>query len=298
MLKINKEKTYDILKNKDLDISFIETIINSNRYQRIEGKYLSIIDLDNRESIKALYEIANWPFYKIGMLCGVSDSTAKKYCLSFGIKNLKHNRGNNSFNNYFETIDTKDKAYFLGLFFADGSIVKSNATYTISLILTENDSYIIEKFLKYANIETTIYTVHKEDKNPRKQININSQKMFNDLQNLGCVQNKSHAETLSIPQIREDLIPHFIRGYFDGDGIAYTNGNIGFCGHFDIITFIHNYLKPFLPYCNNNPYYNKENKIYYLTYGKNDAITISKLIYQEKEDLFLIRKYDKYRPSL
>ena len=114
MLKINKEKSYEILKDKDLDINFIETIMNSNKYQRIpSNKYLSIIDMDNVESIKALYEIANWPFYKIGMLCGVSDKTAKTYCLKFGVENLKHSRGDNSFNNYFETIDTKDKAYFL-----------------------------------------------------------------------------------------------------------------------------------------------------------------------------------------
>ena len=45
---------------------------------------------------------------------------------------------------------------------------------------------------------------------------ITSDKMFSDLCKHGCVPNKSLI--LTFPVITEELIPHFIRGYFDGDG--------------------------------------------------------------------------------
>ena len=46
-----------------------------------------------------------------------------------------------------------------------------------------------------------------------------SPKVFNDLCNLGCIPNKTFK--LKFPKIRKDLIPHFVRGYFDGDGSVF-----------------------------------------------------------------------------
>lgn len=40
--------------------------------------------------------------------------------------------------------------------------------------------------------------------------------MYNDLCNHGCVDRKS--KIIRMPNIPENLIRHFIRGYFDGDG--------------------------------------------------------------------------------
>lgn len=43
-----------------------------------------------------------------------------------------------------------------------------------------------------------------------------SRQMFDDLTALGCVERKSL--TLQFPMLPSSLNPHFIRGYFDGDG--------------------------------------------------------------------------------
>lgn len=48
-------------------------------------------------------------------------------------------------------------------------------------------------------------------------VDINSSKICNDLVKLGIGYNKSYAN-LHIPNINSELIRHFIRGYFDGDG--------------------------------------------------------------------------------
>lgn len=69
---------------------------------------------------------------------------------------------------------------------------------------------------------------------------------------------------MNIPKIRKKLIPHFIRGFFDGDGIAKTNGYIGFCGDYNMLSFI---KKELLKECNVNDNmitYNKSNHIYYI----------------------------------
>lgn len=114
MLKIiNREKLIELLLNYGLDINFINAVLDSKKYNRISGidKYLSI----NDNVIKTLYEIYNVPFYKIGMLCGVSDTTAKNHCIKQGIINKGHRRGiNYNVDNFFNVIDTPEKAYFLG----------------------------------------------------------------------------------------------------------------------------------------------------------------------------------------
>jgi len=48
------------------------------------------------------------------------------------------------------------------------------------------------------------------------KVSINSKKIVSDLINLGCTNNKS--KTITMPKIPDNLIDHFIRGYFDGDG--------------------------------------------------------------------------------
>ena len=46
--------------------------------------------------------------------------------------------------NYFDSIDTEEKAYFLGLLWADGFCDKNTGNIIISL--QEEDGYILEKF--------------------------------------------------------------------------------------------------------------------------------------------------------
>ena len=113
MLQIqNINQLVNILQNLGLNEQFISEVLESKKYHRIlSDKY---IDPQN-SIIKNLYEEYHLPFYKIGMLCGVSDSTAKKYCMQLGVVNIGHQRGQNSdVDHFFSCIDTPEKAYFLG----------------------------------------------------------------------------------------------------------------------------------------------------------------------------------------
>lgn len=58
--------------------------------------------------------------------------------------------------NYFEKIDTEDKAYFLGFIMADGCILKNRNT--LKIIIHKKDKHILEDFSKCIDFKGSIYT--------------------------------------------------------------------------------------------------------------------------------------------
>lgn len=119
--------------------------------------------------------------------------------------------------NFFSVIDTEEKAYFLGFLFADGYI--NEKLNMVDLTLHHKDSEILEKFVKelYSNDRPL-----KIIRNDYLRLVINSEKIITDLKKHGCFQKKTFK--LEFPTtIENNLIKHFMRGYFDGDGSIYIN---------------------------------------------------------------------------
>lgn len=116
---------------------------------------------------------------------------------------------------FFENIDTEEKAYWLGFLYADGNVrITKSGQHMIQLKV--NDREVIEKFLKSIKSNMPIGEYKNYNNKYIFGAHITSDKMFADLCKHGCVPNKSLI--LTFPVITEELIPHFIRGYFDGDG--------------------------------------------------------------------------------
>ena len=283
----------------------IDLVLNSKKYKRIYGETKSPVSKINSVDIelcKTLYIEYKMPIYKIAMLYGVSDATMRTYLIKNNVVLKGHKCGKNSQNDYFENIDTPDKAYFLGLIVADGCIMdnstNTNERKVLSLSLTEDDEYILKTFNKYGNFNEKILTSHKEDTKPRKMIRISSSKIYDDLYNLKIRPRKSTENKTYMPEINNELIPHFIRGYFDGDGIAFSSGYIGFCGCDTLLIQIRDWLvSNGMSY--KELYYNKSNHIYYLQWSaKDDRKKFFNLIYKDKKDLYLIRKYNKIKNKL
>ena len=80
-----------------------------------------------------------------------------------------------------------------------------------------------------------------EDLKSRFGLYIDSFKIYEDLYKLGVEENKS-SKNIYFPKIPKKYYSHFIRGYFDGDGIAYSKGYIGFCGSYTLLKQIHSIL--------------------------------------------------------
>lgn len=118
---------------------------------------------------------------------------------------------------YFKDIDTEEKAYWLGFIYADGNVNKAQNTLRINLQV--NDSNHLVKLNKSigGNFNVRIYDeVHKDKSYPMSQILIYSTSMVKDLMSYGVFPNKT--DKIIFPDLPENLIRHFIRGYFDGDG--------------------------------------------------------------------------------
>ena len=213
---------------------------------------------------------------------------------------------------YLDKIDTPDKAYILGLFYSDGYNNEKRGRIVINL--EEGDSYILESIKNKFNYTGNLLYDKKDGiRKPQYRLSINNKKLSEALVLWGCPQKKT--EILMFPDFLENwLIPHFIRGYFDGDGSIsrifkfdfkwnslYRYYQISFIGTENIVLGIANYFKNTLNLKFNitsacriknkigNPLI-KELRIS----GKRNLINIMEHIYMNKRDLYLRRKYGKY----
>jgi hypothetical protein len=127
-------------------------------------------------------------------------------------------RINNFNDDYFEVIDNEDKAYFLGLLFADGNVY--TARNRVQITLANEDAYILKKFAACIEYTGKLYI----DREKYSKLILPSKKMCSDLTKLGCTPNKSL--TLQFPtEVPDELMHHFIRGCFDGDGHVSRRNN-------------------------------------------------------------------------
>lgn len=141
--------------------------------------------------------------------------------------------------NYFDVIDNQDKAYILGFLFADGTNCicgKNKNEYYISITLKLDDMYILERIREKMNIERVVRVYErKSDGRKYARLEIKNKHMSLRLKELGVVQNKTFV-TQFPEYLREDLIPHFIRGLMDGDGCITSNlKSVLFAGSHDIM---------------------------------------------------------------
>lgn len=120
---------------------------------------------------------------------------------------------------YFSTIDTEAKAYFLGLMYADG--YNNESTYQVNLVLQEEDKTILEKFKEELEYGGELKYTDKTGQNRKSiyRLTLYSKKLSQDLAKAGCIKAKSLVLTYPSGDILPTyLTSHFIRGYFDGDG--------------------------------------------------------------------------------
>lgn len=127
--------------------------------------------------------------------------------------------------NYFSVIDSHEKAYYLGLLYADGTVVVRNETTRgFNISLTESDAYILNilnQKVKYG--KKMMRHVYRENRGrPCIHLYAWSKQLCNDLIRHGCGPRKSL--TLEFPKpgqyFDECFMGTFLRGYFDGDGHA------------------------------------------------------------------------------
>ena len=131
--------------------------------------------------------------------------------------------------NYFDKIDTQNKAYLLGWLWSDGHNCLQNRAIIISL--QAQDKYILDLFNKELESNHPLYFVNRSkdtDYNRKNQyrLQIVNKHLSKTLLDLGMDHDKGL--TAKFPTVlQDDMMPHFIRGLFDGDG--YISKNLNDC---------------------------------------------------------------------
>lgn len=207
---------------------------------------------------------------------------------------------------YFECVDTEDKAYWLGFLYADGGISERYLgeklkNMQLELTLQQRDEDHLRKFLfcldsnvpiKHKNIKLNQYNkIYKASR-----VMIGSTKICRDLIKLGCTPRKS--STLKFPS--EDIVPsfltkHFVRGYIDGDGYIGISTNkrrarLEVDGNYNFLKEMQkkmNWSKTKLKKRNGNNHYS-------IQYSSNETLNYLTELY-ESASIYLDRKYHTYK---
>lgn len=214
---------------------------------------------------------------------------------------------------YFDEIDTEEKAYWLGFFAADGwiSYNKDSNAGVVGIELQYGDIGHLKKFNKAIEgnyqIKDRWRPCRISTKDPNKKhhmcvIRIFSLKLYKSLVNLGYNNNKS-LECIIPECIRENLLRHFVRGYFDGNGsVSYKKGKRYPYYKVRITTASKELVKTFLNIFDDLGMKNVD----YTTITENDVIVHDITFNRNKDKLALLdwmykdcsiyldRKYNKY----
>lgn len=208
---------------------------------------------------------------------------------------------NNLFSSY-----TKEECYWAGFILADGHIETSTSygrkvpNYKLRIKLSSKDMCHLFKFSKFLGDESikikhtekeVFNKIHSssELKISRKQI---CENLINNYEiNSGV---KSTKEFIS-NKIPKEMLSHFIRGYFDGDGSIYKKNNYNSCG----LTIVGSktICEQFLDYFKVGYIHHDSNSLYrYEVYTKKHIQFIKKKLYKDSNSsIRLDRKFDKFK---
>ena len=209
----------------------------------------------------------------------------------------------NLIEDFFNTIDTEEKAYFLGLLISDGNVFidKNNPntirSASISITLSSDDKYMLENFKQILQSNTKV----SSDGRGCCQIAIRSNIMANALEKYGIVPKKSFITFL--PKINNHLYKHLIRGILDGDGNITAHQiksgkflhKIAFCGSCQLMEDLSTYLYNELKLSIKPKVYNYKDRLLSEISVQNisDMHILGNYLYNDAT-LFLSRKYNKY----
>lgn len=180
---------------------------------------------------------------ELGLKYGTSNVTIYNTLIRHGISRRNPHEAKLRYpydEHFFDKIDTEQKAYVLGLWYADGT--NHESTNSIHLCLKDVDLVYTVKAL--FDTEHPVYTSRTD----YAAFVLHGKHISSTLARLGCRQQKSLTATFPTEmQVPKELMPHFIRGYFDGDGCIHIrkqgwNKVVHICGTEAFLSTMATYL--------------------------------------------------------
>lgn len=219
-------KPFLFTPNKQITVFLILLFLGGTAMKNGKPNYNEIIfTKEEKEKIVELYVEEKLSTPKIGKIMGCNYNKIRHILDEFKIQRVNNGLRKYSLNEeYFDCINTPNKAYILGLMCADGCNYPPKHTAFISL--QESDKDLLEKIRKEMDSNQPLRIIDQSNRkynnytyNNMCTYNMYSTRICDSLTRLGVVKNKSLI--LEFPNISETLYSHFIRGYFDGDGSIY-----------------------------------------------------------------------------
>ena len=204
---------------------------------------------------------------------------------------------------FFDKIDTQEKAYILGLLYADGW--NQTERNVIGIGLKESDKEILDKITSLIQPTKPLgyYKKNKlkrgfENSQNEYRLVIANKHISQRLVELGCGKAKTHNLTFPTEeQVPSCLIRHFVRGYFDGDGSVSGDKQKQFnlVGTINFLLPLQQILMKELSFSKtklDQRHKERDNEIRSLRYcGINQCITFRDWLYKDAT-IYLERKYD------
>lgn len=217
-----------------------------------------------------------------------------------GLKIKNKNRINRHIkSDYFSSIDSSEKAYWLGFLFTDGSVDHYGPTGRIRLQLQERDLKTLEQFKQDLGLECKIIY----DRRPNStccSVEFVDEQIFNDLNKYNIVPNKTYEiDKIPFEQIPEQFLSDFTLGLFDGDGNLYCSDDFSKDVVFGYTAYHKSEVEDFQYLINKLTNISTKNKAYFTSAwhvqwrGRKQVLSILDILYKNSPR-FLKRKYDIY----
>ena len=224
---------------------------------------------------------------EIAKILNVSETTIKRYKTKYGLKvNLDIIKQRNSEKhtiykcnkNYFDIIDTLNKAYLLGFLCADGFITDRNE---IGIMVSLKDIDVVKFFQQELQSNKSIKIV-EDTQYSTAELRIQNYQLVENIKKYGVVPKKSLIldieKIIQLAKLNDKQISVFLLGYFDGDGC---------------ISIAHNQITQ-KEYFEMNVTGTKETVEYYKKYFNNHG-TITKR-HQDDKNNFTLQMSNNYSP--
>lgn len=297
-------RMYDELKGSrklaiyyNVDKATILNYAHSIGYNSAQFKSVPLLTLEDTASVVDSYHITTMS--KLSNKFNCSMSLIGKVWGAYGCRDKGFARRYYCNFNYFKTIDSFDKAYFIGLIASDGCVYdRKNGLNQklLSIALHQKDEDILKKFLIYIKGENPILHI-QHDSTPMASLQLVSDIMCDDLSVYNIVPNKTWTyEPCNIPY---EYLWHFLRGYFDGDGSISWNNNmilcrcaISFCGNKKTMLYIKTFLEDNkIKSCMTKDKRSIDNEFYGVSItNMQGKISFINKLYENSENLYLNRK--------
>lgn len=237
---------------------------------------------------------------QLGFKYGIGKSRIQKWADREGLLRDKSEALRYTFFNehIFDEIDSEEKAYWLGFFYADA--YNSEQTKTFNITLQKRDAEHLKKIARFIGLpDSKVESDPDDNKHPSSSLRIYSKHFCQNMKDKGCMQGKSFL--ISFPRwLNSAYYNDFIRGYFDGDGCLTYRKNQrewkwALVSTDDVCSFIKDYFensfgiklaKEYISQTNNNTYE-------IVTSGNAKIQKICDILYKNST-IYLDRKYQKY----